>query len=113
MEESITSSLVESFTTLLPAEGSFVGIGAFFLAMTWLEENLPAKRVEGWLCGGGIEVGGGTKLEARETMGLTGAGGWGGAVGGANDDGGIGGARAKGWEKNLRMRRMRKFLMTQ
>ena len=55
-----------------------------------------------------MEEGGGTKLEAGETMELTGAGKGGGAVGGAT-----GGAGAKGWEKNLRMRHMRKLLMTQ
>ena len=64
LEESITSSLVESSSTLLPAGGCFAGRGAFFFAKTGLEVNLLAERVEARLCGGGMEVGGWAKLEA-------------------------------------------------
>ena len=81
LEESITSSLVESSSTLLTAGGYFAGRGAFFLAETRLEVHLSAERVEARRCGGGMEVGGGAEVEAGETMEPSGAGGGGGAVG--------------------------------
>ena len=52
---------------------------------TRLEENLPAERVEARLCGGGMEEGGGTELEAEEIVETTGARKGGGAVRGANN----------------------------
>ena len=103
LEESITSSLVESFATLILAGGYFAGRGAFFLAKTRLEVHLSAERVEARRCGGGMEVGGGAEVEAGEIVEPSGAGGGGGAVGGANSGRGTKGAGwtvAKGWEKN-------------
>ena len=101
LEESITSSLVESFATLLPAGGCFAERGGFFFTKTGLEVNFPVERVEAWLCDGEMEVGGGTELEVGKTLEQTGTGGGGGAVGGDDDGreaGGSGGTGAKGWE---------------
>ena len=68
------------------------------MAKNGLEVKLSIERVEAWLCGGGMEVGGGAKLEAGETMEQTGTVGGGGAAEGANEGRGAGGTGAKGWE---------------
>ena len=62
------------------------------MAKIGLGVNFPAGRVEARLYGGGMEVGGGEKLEARETVEKTGAGNGGGAAGGANGGRGATGA---------------------
>ena len=52
LEESITSLLVESSSSLVPVGGYFASRRTIFLDKTWLDVNLPTMGVEARLCGG-------------------------------------------------------------
>ena len=73
LEVFISSSLVASSSSMVPAGGGLVGRGAIFFTKTGLEVKLLEGRVEAQICGGGMEVVGGDKMVAGEAVEIAGA----------------------------------------
>ena len=85
----ISSSLELFSSSFEPAGGDLVGSGGVFLVTTGLDKNLHEGRVEGRQCGGGMDLGEGTGVEAGATEG---GGGTCGTTTWAAGRGGVGGS---------------------
>ena len=72
LEVFISSLLVASSSSMVPAGDGLVGRGAYFFTKTGLEVKLLEGRVEARLCGSGMEVVGGNEMVVGEAADLTG-----------------------------------------